>query len=71
MIIPKTDPAISSTPADFKRISIPLIRRIYPQLIESKIVLTQPLMSPNGLVPNGKIIPRSIDSPWLDNEEEK
>lgn len=36
--------------AQFKRISIPLIRRIYPQLIANKIVSVQPLLGPTGLV---------------------
>ena len=33
----------------FKRISIPLVRRIYPQLIANKIVSVQPLTGPTGL----------------------
>ena len=36
--------------ASFKRISIPLVRRIYPQLIANKIVSVQPLLGPTGLV---------------------
>jgi hypothetical protein len=36
--------------AQFKRISIPLVRRIYPQLISNKIVSVQPLLGPAGLV---------------------
>jgi hypothetical protein len=36
--------------AQFKRISIPLVRRIYPQLIANKIVSVQPLLGPTGLV---------------------
>jgi hypothetical protein len=36
--------------AQFQRISIPLIRRIYPQLIANKIVSVQPLLGPTGLV---------------------
>lgn len=36
--------------AQFKRISIPLVRRIYPQLIANKIVSVQPLLGPAGLV---------------------
>jgi hypothetical protein len=36
--------------AKFKRISIPLVRRIYPQLIANKIVSVQPLLGPTGLV---------------------
>ncbi len=36
--------------AQFKRISIPLVRRIYPQLIANKIVAVQPLLGPTGLV---------------------
>lgn len=36
--------------AQFKRISIPLVRRIYPQLIANKIVSVQPLLGPSGLV---------------------
>lgn len=34
--------------AQFKRISIPLVRRIYPQLIANKIVSVQPLLGPTG-----------------------
>lgn len=37
-------------PAQFKRISIPLVRRIYPSLIANKITSTQPLLGPTGLV---------------------
>ena len=40
----------SSDIAQFKRISIPLVRRIYPQLIANKIVSVQPLLGPTGLV---------------------
>jgi len=40
----------SSDIASFKRISIPLVRRIYPQLIANKIVSVQPLLGPTGLV---------------------
>ena len=36
--------------AQFQRISIPLVRRIYPQLIANKIVSVQPLLGPTGLV---------------------
>lgn len=36
--------------AQFKRISIPLVRRIFPQLIANKIVAVQPLLGPTGLV---------------------
>lgn len=36
--------------AQFKRISIPLVRRIYPQLIANKLVSVQPLLGPTGLV---------------------
>lgn len=36
--------------AQFKRISIPLVRRIFPQLIANKIVTVQPLLGPTGLV---------------------
>lgn len=34
----------------FKRIRIPLVRRIYPQLIANKITSVQPLLGPSGLV---------------------
>ena len=34
----------------FKRIKIPLMRKIYPQLIANKIVNVQPLLGPTGLV---------------------
>lgn len=40
----------SSDISAFKRISIPLIRRIFPQLIANKIVSVQPLLGPTGLV---------------------
>jgi len=40
----------SSDVANFKRISIPLVRRIYPQLIANKVVSVQPLLGPTGLV---------------------
>jgi hypothetical protein len=40
----------TSDVAQFKRISIPLVRRIYPQLIANKIVSVQPLLGPTGLV---------------------
>ncbi len=36
--------------AQFKRISIPLVRRIFPHLIANKIVAVQPLLGPTGLV---------------------
>lgn len=36
--------------AQFGRISIPLVRRIYPSLIADKIVSVQPLTGPTGLV---------------------
>lgn len=36
--------------AQFKRISIPLVRRIFPHLIANKIVTVQPLLGPTGLV---------------------
>ena len=35
--------------AKFKRISIPLVRRIYPPLIANNIVSVQPLLGPTGL----------------------
>lgn len=34
----------------FERISIPLVRRIYPQLIAEKLVSVQPMLEPSGLV---------------------
>lgn len=40
----------TSDVANFKRISIPLVRRIFPQLIANKIVSVQPLLGPTGLV---------------------
>lgn len=40
----------TSDVANFKRISIPLVRRIYPQLIANKIVSVMPLLGPAGLV---------------------
>lgn len=41
--------AAPAKPAEFKRISIPLVRRIYPQLIANKIVSVQPLLGPTAL----------------------
>lgn len=40
----------TSDVSQFRRISIPLVRRIYPQLIANKIVSVQPLLGPTGLV---------------------
>ena len=40
----------TSDVAQFRRISIPLVRRIYPQLVANKIVSVQPLLGPTGLV---------------------
>jgi len=37
-------------PVEFKRITIPLVRRIYPQLIANDIVSVQPMLQPTGLV---------------------
>lgn len=34
----------------FKKIAVPLVRRIYPQLIANRIVTVQPLLSSTGLV---------------------
>lgn len=36
--------------AQFRKLSIPLVRRIYPQLIADKLVSVQPLAGPTGLV---------------------
>ena len=36
--------------AQFKRISIPLVRSVYPSLIADKLVSVQPLGGPSGLV---------------------
>ena len=41
---------MSVTQCEFSRISIPLVRRIYPQLIANKITDVQPLMGPSGLI---------------------
>lgn len=41
---------MSEDVAEFKRISIPLIRRIYPSLIANSLVNVQPLLGPSGLV---------------------
>lgn len=35
--------------AQFKRIAIPLVRRIYPQLIANKIMSVQPMAQPASL----------------------
>lgn len=55
----------------FKRISIPLVRRIYPQLIANKIVSVQPLIPTEEEIEETtrrKVIKRkkyrSIDDPW-------
>lgn len=37
-------------PGEFKRLKIPLVRRICPQLIANKITSVQPLLGPSGLV---------------------
>ena len=53
--------------AQFKRISIPLVRRIYPQLIASTLCSVQPMMQPQAdPVENRVRVPRhrSIDDPW-------
>jgi hypothetical protein len=34
----------------FRNVSIPLVRRVYPQLIANKITSVQPLQGPTGLV---------------------
>jgi hypothetical protein len=34
----------------FQTVQLPLVRRIYPQLIANKIVDVQPLLGPTGLV---------------------
>ena len=44
---PRTTP---KEPVKFDRISIPLVRRIYPRLIANKITSVQPLLGPTGLV---------------------
>lgn len=50
MFAPEEKPSEKTTEvADFKRIAIPLIRRVYPQLIPDKIVGVQPLAAPTGL----------------------
>lgn len=40
----------SADVAVFKKIAVPLVRRIYPQLIANRIVTVQPLLSATGLV---------------------
>ena len=49
LIYPLKD-EINRRSRSFARISIPLVRRIYPQLIAENIVNVQPLMAPTGLV---------------------
>lgn len=58
---------------EFKRLSIPLVRRVYPQLIADKLVSVQPLSGPSSSgdlaepdIPKKtrKKIWRSIDDPW-------
>ena len=57
-------------PPEFKRISIPLVRRIYPQLIASKICSVQPLTGPSALVcPVPVPSHRSIDDPWQQSRD--
>lgn len=41
---------IPLNPGGFNKISIPLVRRIYPQLIANNIVSVQPLLGPTGLI---------------------
>lgn len=52
----------------FKRISIPLVRRIYPQLIANNLCIVEPLMTLPPEEPSRKKIRkkkyRSIDEPW-------
>jgi len=48
--------------AQFKRISIPLVRRIYPQLIANNIVSVQPLAGPS-------ILPHYIRHQYSQNKE--
>lgn len=36
--------------AQFSRIAIPLVRRVYPSLIANNLVSVQPLQSPTGLI---------------------
>lgn len=64
----------------FEKIKLPLMKRVYPQLIANNIVSVQPLNGPSGLVyylknryasnlNNEQIIPnpkkiRSINDPW-------
>ena len=61
--------------AQFSRMSVPLIRQIYPSLIASDIVSVQPLLAPTGLVhylnfrysKNSK----SEDSSWVIKDKKK
>ncbi len=62
-----------STPGAFDRISIPLVRRIYPQMIASDLVNVQPMQGPTGLIyylrhqysqnSGGRRIPRRVYDP--------
>jgi hypothetical protein len=51
----------------FKRITIPLVRRIYPSLIAEKIVSVQRMKRPDDDTRKKIVRPkryRSIDDPW-------
>lgn len=62
----ESDYEVANTKAgEFKRIAIPLVRRIYPSLIADKLVSVQPLNVvnvPPVFLPPAKY--RSIDDDW-------
>lgn len=49
-LINESDSVSSDDVAVFRRVTIPMVRRIYPNLIANKIVSVQPLIGPTGLV---------------------
>ncbi len=63
----------------FKRISIPLIRRVYPSLIANSILSVQPMTGPQmpileapEIAPVPVLVPpryRSIDDPWVSSKD--
>lgn len=51
LLPPRTrdDAADATEIAQFSRISIPLVRRVYPQLIADRLVSVQPLAQPSSV----------------------
>ncbi len=60
--------------AQFKRITIPLVRRIYPQLIPASLVGVHPITDETTVeelrwTKDRKPVYRSIDDPWEQTED--